>query len=61
MICATPGCDRPSMPERDICARCIYAAMAAKAAAAPPPKPGQRRMPDDDIGAAILAADEVER
>lgn len=57
MICATPGCARDCMPERDICARCVYAAMAAKAAATPPPRPGARRTPDDDPGAAILAAD----
>ena len=52
MICETAGCGRPAMPEREICARCIYADMAAKAAATPPP-PGSRAMHDGDLGEAI--------
>lgn len=57
MTCATPGCDSPYMPERDLCARCIYDAMATKARAA---RPGRRSraMSDGDLGDAMLAADE---
>ena len=55
MICTTPACGRPAMPEREICARCIYAAMAAKAAATPPP-PGSRAMYDGDLGETIEEA-----
>ncbi len=49
MTCATPGCDSPGMPERDLCARCIYDAMAAKAAAQRP-GPRSRAMSDGDLG-----------
>lgn len=55
MICATPGCNHPPLPAREICARCIYAAMAAKAAATPPP-PGSRAMYDGDLGETIKEA-----
>jgi len=55
MTCATPGCDSPCMPERDLCARCIYDAMSAKAAAQ---RPGSRSraMADGDLGEELKEA-----
>ena len=38
-ICETDGCYANPMPERDLCAACIYEVMAAKAAAQ---RPGSR-------------------
>ena len=50
MTCATPGCDNDPMPERDLCAACVWEAMAEKARSASPPRPRQYASPDDDPG-----------